>query len=46
MAEAGRAGLESEYGPQVARLAKYGHVVFVADYLLARPGQPGLARRS
>jgi len=32
-------GSRSEYGPQVARLAKCGHVVFVADYLLARPGQ-------
>lgn len=34
-------GSRSEYGLQVARLAKHGHVVFVADYLLARPGQPG-----
>ena len=33
-------GSRSEYGAQVSRLAKHGHVVFVADYLLARPGQP------
>lgn len=33
-------GSRWEYGHQVARMAKYGHVVFVADYLLARPGHP------
>jgi acetyl esterase/lipase len=34
-------GSRYEYGAQVARLARYGQVVFVTDYFLARPGQPG-----
>jgi acetyl esterase/lipase len=34
-------GSRSEYGPQVARLARHGFVVFVPDYRLARVGQPG-----
>jgi acetyl esterase/lipase len=33
-------GSKSEYGPQLARLAKAGYVVFAADYRLARPGAP------
>jgi acetyl esterase/lipase len=34
-------GSRAEYGPQVSRLVEHGHVVFVADYLLSRPDQPG-----
>jgi acetyl esterase/lipase len=34
-------GSKTEYGPQLARLAKAGYVVFAADYRLARPGAPG-----
>ena len=33
-------GSKSLYGPQLARLAKAGYVVFAADYRLARPGAP------
>jgi acetyl esterase/lipase len=33
-------GSREEYGPQVARLARHGYVVFVPDYRLARSGQP------
>jgi acetyl esterase/lipase len=32
-------GSRSEYGPQVARLARHGFVVFVPDYRLARAGR-------
>jgi acetyl esterase/lipase len=31
-------GSKAEYGPQLARLAQAGYVVFAADYRLARPG--------
>jgi acetyl esterase/lipase len=33
-------GSKAEYGPRVARLARHGYVVFVADYRLARSGLP------
>ncbi len=33
-------GSRSLYGPQVARLASQGYVVFVADYRLSRPAAP------
>jgi acetyl esterase/lipase len=33
-------GSKSDYGPQVARLTKYGYAVAVPDYRLARPGVP------
>jgi acetyl esterase/lipase len=33
-------GSKSIYGPQVARIAQAGFVVFVADYSLARPNEP------
>jgi acetyl esterase/lipase len=33
-------GSKSTYGGQVARMAQAGYVVFVADYCLARPGEP------
>jgi len=33
-------GSKSEYGPQLARWVRQGHVVFAADYRLARPGEP------
>ncbi len=33
-------GSKSAYGPQLARLARHGYVVFAADYQLARPGKP------
>jgi acetyl esterase/lipase len=34
-------GSKSLYGPQLARLANAGYVVFAADYRLAKPGAPG-----
>ena len=33
-------GSKSLYGPQLARLAQAGYVVFAADYRLAKPGAP------
>ena len=34
-------GSKTDYGPQLARLAERGCVVFAVDYTLARPGAPG-----
>jgi acetyl esterase/lipase len=33
-------GSKAEYGPQLMRLARHDCVLFVADYMLARPGAP------